>query len=106
MDQHEFVHSYLHACKFPDIGRNELVASHPYYFYRQHSCFDSNDFKRSCGSEIRNSIPGFSTCKFWCTWSKCSCHAESYCCLRLVWHSNLDRRLRIIPDGKSVDPID
>src|SRR5687768_14488444 len=105
VDQHEFVYSHIYARQFTYRWRYELVAIHSHYFSWQHHCAHSNDLKRQSRREIWYSLPGFCKGKFWRERCKHSSHVKSYSCMRLVWHTNLDWRLCIIPDDQGVDAI-
>src|SRR6187431_2237721 len=92
MGKYESLHSYLYACQLIDRRRYELVAGNSYNFSWQYNCVNTNDIKRTCWSKIWNSISCFCKSKFWYKRSKYTCDASCNSCLRLVWHSNMDRR--------------
>src|SRR5207253_10404929 len=104
LDKHESVHSHLHAGKFAYRGRNELVAGHTYDISWEYNRSFTDDFKWTCRSEIWNSISGFGEGKFWCDGSEYSCATESNCRMRMVWYSDLDRRVCSIPNDSCLVP--
>src|SRR5436190_12678898 len=105
MDQHESMHSNIYAGQFIDRWRYELVAGHPYYLSWQHHCFNSNDIERACRRKIWYTLPCFCESQFWNEGSQYSCHIESNCCLRMVWHSDMDRRCCHIQYFTGLEPF-
>ena len=105
LDQHEPLHSNLYAGQFTDRRRYELVAGHPHHFPRQYHCVDTDDTERACRRQIWHSLPCICQSQFWHKRRKYSGHAAGHCCLRLVWHPDLDRRLRHIPDDAGMDSL-
>ena len=86
-----------------DRWRHELVAGDTHYFSRQYDCVDTDDLERTCRRKIWNSISCFCKSKFWREGCKYSCNFKSNCCLWMVWHSNMDRWICILPDDSVMD---
>src|SRR6266536_869566 len=103
MDQHELVYTNLHACKFIDRWRHELVAGYPNNLSWQLHCVNPDDIEWPRRSKIWNSISSFCKSKFWSSWRQYSCNASCYCRLRMVRYSNMDWWLCYLPDAKALD---
>jgi cytosine/uracil/thiamine/allantoin permease len=64
LDQHEPLHSYLHACQFTHTGRHELVAGDPHHFFRQHDRSGSHDPERKSRGQIWYPFPVLARASF------------------------------------------
>src|SRR5450432_373467 len=105
MDQHEPLHTYLYAGQLADRWRDELVAGHPDDLPGKYDRVGAHDPEWAGRRKIRHPLPGLRPCQLR---SKGREHTGNVTCdrsLRMVRHSDMDRRLRTLSDAASVDPF-
>ena len=86
------LHSHLHAVERPDRRRHELVAGHRHHPARQPDRADSHAAQRACGRQVRHSLSGLRARLLRCARRQYSRRAPRTGGLRMVRHTDLDRR--------------
>src|SRR6266567_3284249 len=92
VDFHEREHPHLHARQRHDCRRHELEASPLHRVPRQRAGSDPHASERPRRRALRHPLSGFCPRFLWCSRRQCSRDPACPGRLRLVWHSNLDRR--------------
>ena len=91
MDQYEPVHSNVHAGQLPDRGWHELVAIDLTIFLGNAIVLVPMILNGHAGAKYGIPFPCFCQGQLWHKRRQYSCHTPGDRCLRLVWHSNMDR---------------
>ena len=94
------LHPDLHARLVAYRRRHELVAGDPDDFSRQRHRRDSDDSECARRHALRNSVPGVLSRVVWNARREHSRADARVCRVRLVWHSDLDRRQRDLQNSR------